>query len=418
MIRRIESPGAHVQALVYIFIALASVGIAGAAYFGFTFTPIEAFVAALVFGAIAVMLVERTLRQRSEARLEKAVEDLSRLLSTDAQAGSVLSQRVNALADENAGRRLETLEADVSVLGTVVRQVAEAMADLEEQRSKKAVAAVTPAPEHDPDSFPEPVIPLEMLRQAITENRLVCHIEPIVRLPARKPWGYAIVPRLMLEDGELADPPDFMPRRGGRDLVRRIEELASVEAIVIARRAKTSGSPIVLLVPFSRALLGDDGAVEQLITSLDANRVIAPNLAFTMPQAEFRQLTSDEKESIRQIHRRGARFVLVGATTLRIDFGELEGLGFSAIELNAGRFIDQPQTFADFHSGDVAAYGRRYNIEIIGAAVITEQQVLSLYEDGITLARGPHIGSTGPVRPDLMLERPAPAAASRLSAGA
>jgi cyclic-di-GMP phosphodiesterase TipF (flagellum assembly factor) len=291
------------------------------------------------------------------------------------------------------------------------------MADLEEQRSKKSPAFSQPAPEPDPDTFPEPIIPLEMLRQALTENRLVCHIEPIVRLPARKPWGYAIVPRLVLEDGEFADPPDFMPRRGGRDLVRRIEEIASTEAIVIARRAKTSGSPIVLLVPFSRALLGDAAAFEQLVTALDANRVVGPNLAFTMPQAEFRALNPDEKEGLAQMHRRGARFVLSAATTLRIDFGELEGLGFAAIELNAGRFIDQPQTFADFHSGDVAAYGRRYGIELIGAGVITEQQVLGLYEDGITLARGPHIGGPGPVRPDLILERAAPAA-SRLSAGA
>jgi cyclic-di-GMP phosphodiesterase, flagellum assembly factor TipF len=102
-----------VQSLVYIFIALAALGVGSAAYFGFTFTPIEAIVTALGFGAIAILLLERTLRQRSEARLEKAIEDLSRLLSTDAQAGATLSMRLNALADENAGRRLEGLEADV-----------------------------------------------------------------------------------------------------------------------------------------------------------------------------------------------------------------------------------------------------------------------------------------------------------------
>lgn len=403
----LESAGTNVQALVYIFIALASLGIGGAAYFGFTFTPIEAFVTALVFGAMAVMLVERSLRQRAESRLEKAIDDLSRLLSTDAQAGAVLSQRVNVLADENAGRRLETLEADISVLGTVVRQVAEALAEVEEHRRPKVILPADEPPVPDPDTFPEPVIPLEMLRQAISENRLICHIEPIVQLPQRKPWGYAVVPRLMLEDGELADPPDFMPRRGGRDLVRRVEELAAAEALVIVRRSRTGGSPIVLQVPFSRATLGDGAAMAQLLAMLDANRAVTPGLAFTVPQAEFRALASDEKERIAEMHRRGARFVLTGTTTLRIDFAELEGLGFDAIEVNAARFIDRPQTFADIHAGDIASLVRRYNIELIGAGVVSEQQVLSLYEDGIKLTRGLHIGGPGPVRPDLMLDRAA-----------
>ena len=78
------------------------------------------------------------LRRRAEARLERAIEDLSRLLSTDAQAGAVLGQRINALLDDNAGQRLEAVEADISVLGTVVRQVAEAVADLEEARKRQA----------------------------------------------------------------------------------------------------------------------------------------------------------------------------------------------------------------------------------------------------------------------------------------
>ena len=41
-------------------------------------------------------------------------------------------------------------------------------------------------------------------------------------LPQRKPFGYDLVPRLMMMDGEFADAPDFMPRSGGEGLVRQI----------------------------------------------------------------------------------------------------------------------------------------------------------------------------------------------------
>ena len=131
-------------------------GVGAAAYFGLTFTPIEALRhRARLSDASPCCWSSASSAGASEARLEKAIEDLSRLLSTDAQAGNVLSQRVNALADQNAGKRLEGLEADLSVLGTAVRQVAEAVAELEESsrgrdpdqpRERPSPSTTTPSP--------------------------------------------------------------------------------------------------------------------------------------------------------------------------------------------------------------------------------------------------------------------------------
>ena len=397
------------QGVVYIFIVLACLGIAAAAYFGLTFSPIEAFVTAVAFGAVAVMLLERSLRRRAETRLERAIEDLSRLLSTDAQAGAVLSQRINALADTNAGSRLEAIEADISVLGTVIRQVAEAVADLEEAgRADGSLPAVPAAPSPevvDEDSFPDTVIPIEMLKEALADNRLVCHIEPVVALPQRRPYGYDLVPRLVLEDGELAEPPDFLPRRGHADVVQRIEALVLEEAIVIARRSRTNGQPIRLFVPLTRATVGDPDAVAQLLATLEANRAVAEALIFTVAFAEWRIMAPAERSTLSRIGLMGVGFSLAGAATLRLDFGELEGIGFTSVRFDATRFLRDPGEFTDFHTADIAAYGRRFHLDLIVTGVIDEQQLLSFFEDGIVLVQGPHVGGPGPVRPDLMVER-------------
>jgi len=395
-----------VQGLVYVFIALSALGVAAAAYFGLTFTPIEAAVTAIAFGCLAVLLVERQLRRRAEQRLEKAVEDLSRLLSTDAQAGSVLSQRVNALTDARPGPRLDAVEADLSVLGAVVRQVTEAVAEFEEQR-RITVETRTPEPEPDPDSMPEPVIPLEMLRQAVEDRRVVFHIEPIVTLPQRKPYAYDLVPRLVLEEGEFADGPDFMPRHGGEDVVARLEAEGVDEAVVIARRARTAGNPITLHVPVSRATLGSAKAVDLILAALDANRAIAASLLFVLPQAELKALSARERASLAAIGKMGVGLSLSAATSLRFDYAELQGLGFRTVRVDATRFLRSPQSFTDFHASDVAAYGRRFGIELMATGIIDEQQLLQLFEDGVTLAQGPHMGPPGPVRPDLQLDRPA-----------
>lgn len=407
------------QGLVYIFIGLAGLGVGASAYFGFTFTPIEAFVTAIVFVCVAVVLLERELRRRAENRLEKAIEDLSRLLSTDAQAGAVLGQRINALADQNAGRRLEGVEADISVLGTVVRQVAEAVSDLEEARKREqrrttsaspAAAvhnsdAVAPPVPPIPDAVPEPVIPLELLKQAIEENRLIFHIQPIVTLPQRRAHGYDLVPRLMLEDGELADPPDFMPHRGGESVVRRIERLCLEEAVTIARRARTSGQPVTLYVPISRATLVDAIVIDKIVVLLDANRAIAGGIVLNIAETDWAEMPLSEKAALAAFVNKGVGLSLIGARSLRLNFAELASEGVRSVRFDAARFIEFPEAFTDFHTSDITSYVKRFEVDLIATGIHTEQQILTLLEDGVALAQGPHVAGPGPVRPDLLVER-------------
>jgi cyclic-di-GMP phosphodiesterase TipF (flagellum assembly factor) len=404
-----------VQTLVYLFIGLAALAVAAAAYFGFTFTPIEAVMLALLFAGLAVILMERTLRQRAESRLERAIEDLSRLLSIDSQAGQVLSQRINGLTDVNAGKRLESLEADISVLGTVMRQVAEAVAELEEQRqAQPAPAAVAnAAPAETPVAAPrqpEPVIPLEMVRDALDQNRLLFHVEPIVTLPQRRPHGYDLVPRLLMEDGELAPAADFMPARGGEDVVRLIEDRALEEAVTITRRARANGIPIVLYLPLSRPTLAEQAAVDQITVMLTANKAISPNINFVVAEAEWQSLSEGERRAIAAIAKSGATFSLANIESLRLDFAELADEGVRSVRIDARRFIEQPELYTDFHSSDIASYIKRFGIDMLGTGIASEQQIISLLEDGIGLAQGPHIARPGPVRADLVGERRPPLA--------
>jgi cyclic-di-GMP phosphodiesterase, flagellum assembly factor TipF len=407
-----------VQALVYSFIALSAAGLGALAYFGLTFTPANAILVAVVFGCAFVVLMERVLRQRAENRLERAIEDLSRLLATDAQAGAVLGQRINALADLNPGQRLETVEADISVLGTVIRQVAEAVADIEDkvaradagsQPSAPGVIAMPPPSAPAVTREPEPVIPLEMLRQALAENRLIHHIRPVVRLPQRRPAAYDLVPRLMLQDGDLADAPDFMPRRGGQDLVRQIEGVGLVEAIAIARRSRTGGQPVMLHIPLSRASLGDDHAAEQVLVTLDANRAIASGLTFLVEDGEWQSLTTRERAVIESMVRKGAGFSIANVRSLRLDIAELAALGVRSLRVDAARFIDKPQAFTDFHISDIANYLARFEVSLLATGISAERQIVELLDNDIVLVEGPHIAAAGPVRPDLTLESARPA---------
>ncbi|ODT65884.1 MAG: hypothetical protein ABS75_29475 [Pelagibacterium sp. SCN 63-23] len=401
------------QALVYSFIAAAAAGLGALAYFGLTFTPANAILVAIVFAVVGIMVMERRLRVRAENRLERAIEDLSRLLATDAQAGAVLGQRINALVDLSPGQRLETVEADISVLGTVIRQVAEAVSDLETKveraephRSAAAPARIvaTPPPAPMPPRQAEPAISLEMLREALADNRLIYHMQPVVRLPQRRPAGYDLVPRLVLENGELADAADFMPRRGGQHLVSQLEGIGLIEAVGIARRSRTGGQPAVLHLPLSRATLGDDVASEQLLVTLDANRAIANGLVFLVAEGDWLALTTRERAVVEQMMRKGSGFSLTGMTSLRHDIADMAAMGVRTLRVDAGRLIERPDAFTDFHMSDIASYLARFEIALLATGIADERQIVELLDNDIVLVQGDHIAPVGPVRTDLALD--------------
>lgn len=402
------------QALVYAFIAFSAAALGALAYFGLAFTPANAILLAVVFGCVCVVLLERVLRQRAEARLERAIQDLSRLLATDAQAGAVLGQRINALTDIDAGPRLETVEADISVLGTVIRQVAEAVSEMEEKAARQSNSSYAAAPK-GPGTYiaqvesafvpePGPSIPLELLRQALDENRLVFHIQPVVRLPQRRAVAYDLVPRLMLEDGDLASAADFMPRRGGQDVVARIESAALVEAVAIARRSRTGGQPVVLHLPLSRATLGDEASAEQLLVTLDANRAIAPGLTFLISEQDWKSATQRERAVLEAASRKGAGFSLSDMLSLRHDVADLAALGVRSLRVDATRFIESPELYTDFHVSDIAGYLARFEVSLLAIGITGERQIIELLDNDIVMVQGDYVGPPGPVRPDLVLE--------------
>lgn len=403
------------QALVYTFIALAACALAATAYFGLAFSPVEALMLAMLAAGLAVIYMERQLRRRSEARLERAVEELSRLLATDAQAGQVLSQRINALTDVDAGKRLSGLEADISVLGTVVRQVAEAVSDLEqaqeeEREAQKGPMVLSATARAVPEALPEPDIDLSIVEDALSEGRILFHIEPIFTLPQRRVHGYDLTPRMRMDGGDIAAASEFMPVRGGESVIRRIEIMAAEEAVTLLHRARANKSTLTLYVPLSRATLGDVPAVNQISALLEANRGTVPVINFAISEDDWRACTSAERQALAAMMRRGAAYSIVNARSLRSDFSELSALGVRSVRVDATRFVEQPGAFTDIHTSDIASFVERSGIDLMAMGIRSEDQIISLLEDGFGYAQGYYMASAGPIRPDLVGDRLAPVA--------
>jgi len=407
-----------VQFLIYVLVALVAVAIGIAAQQLLAFSIIEAVLLGLVLLSLGLLVVEHVLRRRAEARLGRGVEELSKLVGTVAQAGAVLGQRINSIAEINADNRLEGAEADISVLGTVIRQVAEAVADIEKRTGsvpatgdlRREVADVVEPPA-------EPVVPLDELRDALADDRVVFYAEPIVTLPQRRPHGYDLVPLLEREDGERVPRGEFMPTADGDEEIRQIEAGALAEAAAIARRARSSGHPTNIFVPLSRATLNDVIASEQLLAVLDSNRAVAASLTFVIPDMDWRFSTIEGRALIDQIAKKGASFSLSGVRNLRVDVNELFDRGVRSVRVDVVRFLENPEDLIDFHASDVASFLSRSGVTLLVTGIANEGQILELLDDGVTLVQGPHIGKPDAIRTDLMVDRPRQVEAAPQAAG-
>ncbi|NOZ33372.1 MAG: EAL domain-containing protein [Alphaproteobacteria bacterium] len=409
---------------VYLFIAIFSASVGATLYFSLGFTPIEAALAGMVVLVGGALGLGLELRRRSDKVLERTIGDLTRIVSRESAIVEKFSHKFREIEELDLGSRIQVLEADISVLGSVVRQLAEAVAEIEERGTEQSrgvadraesghggqkPAGSTPKPE-------EPVIPTELVRQAVAEDRIIVHMQPIVTLPQRRVHGYDLVPMLLLEDGELAGPEDFMPRQGGR-IVADIERMLFDRAIKIVRRSSAAGDGVSLLLPLTKATLGDSAALAGMLAVLEANRAMTRYLVFAINDIDFRAATPAERDGLDAIVEQGVAICIDRARSLRLDFTDLSAIGVKYVRVDAGQFVNAPQTLTDFHSADVASYLQRSGISLIAGNVASEGEILGVLDDGIPLAQGDHIAKAAPVRADLIAETsPAPAGAGK-SAG-
>ena len=161
-------------------------------------------------------------------------------------------------------------------------------------------------------------------------------------------------------------PPDFMPRQGGEAMVRRIERLALEEAVTIVRRARAAGPPATLYVAVSRATL-----VDATVHRQDGGAARGQPRRLPRAGADHRRdgldatCRSTRRPRSPPSSRRASGSVAdrraLAAPRFRRTGGRGGALGARSMP---GSFITAPESLTDFHTADIAAYVRRFGIDL------------------------------------------------------
>jgi cyclic-di-GMP phosphodiesterase TipF (flagellum assembly factor) len=420
-----------------LFVALCIVAISASVGIVMYYLPdLQAITSAVMTIVLAFMLLLinlRTFRQQDRVALNATMEQMNRRLDQIAAEFDSIERRVAAVetqAPRRAKQDLEPVVAEVEVIGALIRQVVETVADLEAQvggtprvrpaATTEVVDMERPMPLADRAGFaatvPEDVadlVPkrfatlgeegyLAIIKQAIEANRIDLHLQPVVTLPQRKIRFYETLTRLRTADGDTLYPADYIPIAEKYGAMPQLDVQILTRTVQIVRRLTQRTKEVGCFCNISATSLGDGRFFSDMRSVLEANRSMAEELVLEFTQRSLKTLGPLEFEGLRSIQALGFHFSLDRVQDMRSSFQFLAERGFRYAKISADRLLNASESLSsDIHPADLASYFSRFGMELIADHIETEPQVVDILDFGIKFGQGFLFSPPRPVKSDL-----------------
>jgi cyclic-di-GMP phosphodiesterase TipF (flagellum assembly factor) len=260
--------------------------------------------------------------------------------------------------------------------------------------------------------------PIDIVREAINENRIELHLQPIVALPQRRTAFYEGFTRLKDEHGRLLLPRDFMPAAEKAGLMGAIDNLLLFRAVQIVRKLSKQDRRIGIFCNLSPRSLADDAFFPQFLDFMIENRDMAGAVIFELPHDAFAARTSVEARAMARLADIGYRFSIDRIPRIEeIDLVDMERAGVKfakvAAEILQTQLVEdgaRPRSniARELSAADVSAVMRRYGVELIAERIEGEDAVREVLDLEIAFAQGNLFGAARAIKDSLMEETAPP----------
>jgi cyclic-di-GMP phosphodiesterase TipF (flagellum assembly factor) len=365
-------------------------------------------------------------RLRDRGEMGDQIADLSRGTADLARQVAELSRRLNSVETSvsstvsRARGAVDPLAAEIGELGGLVRELADSVAAHDAalrqsgalQRIAPAAMAAAEAPlalsEHDAVSPPvvhsmERGAALDLVTQALDNQRVDLYLQPIVTLPQRKVRFYEALSRLRTADGDVVPASAFVDAAEAAGLMPRIDNLLLFRAVQVVRRLQLKSRDVGIFCNISAATLIDAAQFRQFLDFVDANRALGDALTFEFTQSAYRNFGPLEQESLSALAERGFRFSMDHVADLRMEPRELADRSFRFLKVPAKLLLNKASGVqSDIHPEDLADLLARSGIDLIAERIENEATVLDLLDYDVRFGQGFLFSAPRPVRPEAL----------------
>lgn len=447
--------------IAHLFLGLCLIVIAGSigAVLHFQFDrPISEAVVAFLAIVVALFLLNMQIsRSRERTETDKQVELLTEQILELNDDMRSMEGRVTGFENNLPHRTRQEIEpvfAEVEILGSLVTQLAEIVANVETKvdelpspeqfkqigespavpsvgqgqpqrqigyEPEEASAENQPRPVAQPE--PEPVaasaplhpssdtLPVEKIRDAVKANRVDLYLQPIMALPQRRVTYYEALTRLRDADGAVLLPSDYLHMAEATGIMPDIDNLLLFRAVQILRRLKTRNREMGLFCNISPTTLLNEKFFASFLEFMKANDGLRDLLIFEFTQENVKAMGPVELECLASLQENGFRFSIDQINDLKMDFKALADRGFQFAKISADRMLGRANAnYGDIRIEDLAPLMARYGIELIVDHIEAEGQVIDLLDFDISFGQGFLFSPPRPVRAEVLHGAPDPQA--------
>jgi cyclic-di-GMP phosphodiesterase TipF (flagellum assembly factor) len=259
--------------------------------------------------------------------------------------------------------------------------------------------------------------PMDLVREALMENRVELHLQPIVQLPQRKTAFYEGFTRLKDANGRLILPTEFIPAAEQAGLMGTIDNVLLFRCVQIVRKLMKQDRRIGIFCNLSPSALADEHFFPQFLDFMRENRDLAGSVIFEIPQESYENRTSIEARAMGKLVDLGFRFSIDRVSNTEVDLPDLERSGVRYVKVAAGTLVEQivhrglrPRSAItrEIAAADIAAVFQRYGVDLIAERIEAEDTVLEVLDLDVPYAQGHLFGAPRAIKESLMEETAPP----------
>jgi len=351
-------------------------------------------------------LIERALETGQIKGEVEAVREAHKILLTQVEAlDARVAEIFEAVADD--AQRSDDLVDEVHMLEDLVERLRRRLDDPDEAPA----FTLTPGAAI-PAARPAPAL-LDIVREALTENRVDLFLQPIVSLPQRRTQFYESYSRLRDETGRVLMPAEYLSVAEPGGLVTAIDNLLLFRCVQIVRRLAKQDRKVGIFCNISMASLADEVFFPQFLDLLTANRDMAGALIFEIGQQAFEARGAVEARNMGKLADLGFRFSLDKVTDLDIDLQDMSRSDVKFLKVGAQLLLEELteidgrlvlRSAPDLAAEDYAALARRYGVEMIAEKIESERQVVEALELNVALGQGHLFGEPRAIKEAVLTE--------------
>ncbi|MFT4252676.1 MAG: EAL domain-containing protein [Caulobacter sp.] len=314
---------------------------------------------------------------------------------------------------EDAEKRSAELTSEVHQLEDLMQRMSER---LENQLTHQVAAARHSAANA---RAPAPVnAMLEIVQDALAENRVDLYLQPVVSLPQRRTVFYESFSRLRDETGRVMMPAEYLAVAESEGLMTAIDNLLLFRCVQIVRRLAKQDRKVGIFCNISLASLADESFFPQFLEFLQGHKDLAGSLIFELGQTAFNQRGPVEARHMARLASLGFQFSLDKVVDLDLDFQDLARADVKFVKVGAQLILEQLEeqdgklvlsSLPDLNAADFAALMRRYGVEVIAEKVESERQIAEILDLDIGYGQGHLFGEPRAIRDAVLAETAPPA---------